>query len=254
MINKIQSDTLYDANYRYWQNEYLMQRAREDGTLTDSIIALQDLIDSLAQTNLGYIQTITDSTRNYILDSMTNATLTDVQVLNNQVQPNLLLETNYKVVNQIYFFALVNGITALSSYSTNVLNNIAAQCPLSGGKAVYLARFLLEMATDNVVEYADDCNNYQPVMRYKNGKVTVANTAHVYITNNKINCRFDNATTKAATFAIYNTLGICIAQYAITKNTDEVLFDLPNVNGIYIYKITGLASGEVHGKFLAVKK
>jgi hypothetical protein len=33
-----------------------------------------------------------------------------------------------------------------------------------------------------------------------------------------------------------------IAQYTINKNTDAVLFDLPNVNGIYIYKITGLAS------------
>jgi hypothetical protein len=45
-----------------------------------------------------------------------------------------------------------------------------------------------------------------------------------------------------------------IAQYTINKNTDAVLFDLPNVNGIYIYKITGLASGSINGKLLSVKK
>jgi hypothetical protein len=57
-----------------------------------------------------------------------------------------------------------------------------------------------------------------------------------------------------ATFSLYNTLGICIAQYTTNKNTDAVLFDLPNVNGIYIYKITGLASGSINGKLLSVKK
>ncbi len=254
LINKLQSDSIYDANYRYWQNEYLMQRAREDGTLTDSIIALQDLIDSLAQTNLGYIAMINDSTRNYVLDSMTNTTLATLQVLNNQVQPDLLLETNYKVVNQIYFYALTNGINALSTYSTNVLTNIAMQCPLSGGKAVYLARFLLDMATDSIVDYADDCNNYLPVMRYKNGNTTLKNTAQVYIAENKINCRFDYATATPAIFSIYNTLGICIAQYAINKNTDAAFFDVPNVNGVCFYKITGLVSGDLSGKFLSVKK
>ncbi len=45
-----------------------------------------------------------------------------------------------------------------------------------------------------------------------------------------------------------------IAQYTINKNTDAVLFDLPNGNGIYIYKITGLAGGAVNGKLITVTR
>ena len=254
LINNIQNDTLYDANYRFWQHQYLMQRVQEDVALTDSLIALQVLIDSLAQTNLGYITAITDTARNYQLDSMTQATLAALQVLNNQVQPDLVLETNYKAVNQIYLYALVNGINGLSTYTKNVLANIAAQCPLSGGKAVYLSRFILEMATNSIVEYSDDCSNYQVVMRYKNAQPASNNTAQVYITDNKINVRFNYQTTANFTFALYNTLGNCVAQYVIIKNTDDVFFDLPNVNGMYIYKITGLASGIINGKLLSVKK
>jgi hypothetical protein len=45
-----------------------------------------------------------------------------------------------------------------------------------------------------------------------------------------------------------------IAQYTINKNTDAVLFDLPNGNVTFIYKITGLAGGAVNGKLITVTR
>jgi hypothetical protein len=81
-----------------------------------------------------------------------------------------------------------------------------------------------------------------------------ANTVRVYLAEHKINLSFDTATLTAATFSLYNALGSCIAQYPITKNTDAAYFDLPTASGIYIYKITGLASGTLNGKLLIGKQ
>ncbi len=45
-----------------------------------------------------------------------------------------------KMVNEIYLSTVAKGITIFNSTQITQLSNIAHQCPLTGGRAVYRAR------------------------------------------------------------------------------------------------------------------
>lgn len=69
---------------------------------------------------------------------------------------NSLPDENMKQINEISFLYLLYGKDTLNAYYSTI-QNIAEQCPFSGGKAVYIARGFAEMLNDTVVFDDDIC-------------------------------------------------------------------------------------------------
>jgi hypothetical protein len=70
-------------------------------------------------------------------------------------------EINERFFNDVLFRYLERGSTHLTSTELQRLQIIAAQCPLSGGKAVFDARALLSIARDSLVWYDHTCTGGQ---------------------------------------------------------------------------------------------
>jgi hypothetical protein len=76
-----------------------------------------------------------------------------------QISPSNLIESNFKTVIQIYLENMYKDSIGDLLNDENIILSIANQCPLSGGDAVFMARFLYEYIQPNV-NYNDDyiCN------------------------------------------------------------------------------------------------
>jgi PKD repeat protein len=65
--------------------------------------------------------------------------------INNEITENDLLYSNITAVIKIYFQTIAMGLDTLTSGQRDSLFNISNQCPLDGGKAVYMARSLYNL-------------------------------------------------------------------------------------------------------------
>ncbi len=76
-----------------------------------------------------------------------------------QISPSNLIESNFKTVIQIYLENIYKDSIGDLLNDENIILSIANQCPLSGGDAVFMARFLYEYIQPNI-NYNDDfiCN------------------------------------------------------------------------------------------------
>ena len=85
------------------------------------------------------------------MDSVRQIRIQYLRQLNNGISTSLTIDYNQKVVNGIMLNLLSNDSVTSSELTT--LSAIAAQCPLSGGDAVYEARAVVVHYTG--VEYND---------------------------------------------------------------------------------------------------
>ena len=77
---------------------------------------------------------------------------------NNAIAAPLVFEANKKTVNGIFLNTIAKDTFGFDAAQKDALLHIAAQCPLTGGTAVYEARSLLALVQD--INYDDDalCN------------------------------------------------------------------------------------------------
>lgn len=63
-----------------------------------------------------------------------------------------IFEQNEKSVNEIYLNTIAKGILSFSLTQISIIEEIANQCPLAGGQAVYLARSMYRLIKDTVYD------------------------------------------------------------------------------------------------------
>ena len=76
---------------------------------------------------------------------------------NHGIMSGLLLEDNEKTVNGIYMSTVAIGELSLDQNQINALDQIAAQCPLTGGSAVFKARSILSLVSENEYDNEELC-------------------------------------------------------------------------------------------------
>ena len=81
-----------------------------------------------------------------------------VAVQNSNIIDSLLLETNKKVVNDIYLNTVAKDSIEFDATQLADLQSIAGQCPLIGGSAVYEARSMLSLVQDSIYDDALSCS------------------------------------------------------------------------------------------------
>lgn len=158
-----------------------------------------------------------------------------------------LLSSKLHSAIMIFAFSLI----AFQIYATD----IATQCPLIGGPAVYLARPIVELFDENII-YNDQavCISQGVIMKVKNqAKVeNVVTTVKVYPNPAKDEINFDFGSEIFTKFIIYDSYGKVINVQLIQNKSDYKYQTTDIANGIYRYVLQG-TSVDITGKIIILK-
>ena len=117
--------------------------------LMDNRIALLDTArNEVVSLNGSRSTLITQRTQNTV----------PLQTQNDTISTSPIFEQNAKEANTVFLQYLQKGMTNLDSVQKTTLENIANQCPFSGGNAVFKARALLAAESGNLEVYDDNVN------------------------------------------------------------------------------------------------
>lgn len=140
------------------------------------------------QTNIYSIQADFDTlanAKNYLqvqLNSTLNTTLSQAIQLNEEIATDTIYEENQQLVNEIYLNMLLSDDWVLDSADQQIVSDIASQCALLGGDAVYRARAL--MALYNQAVFNDDSICSQAMEQYQSSGNSKLNEFQIYIQPN----------------------------------------------------------------------
>jgi len=133
------NDTIrhYVAVLKTLDSLYTLATTNEDSTvLENQMIATSTILE---ESNASIVYEINQ------LRSHKSPLIALAQLINNGVSENGLLYSNLVSVNGIYLRTIAIGVDTLTNGQKDTLLYISNQCPLDGGKAVYMARSLYNL-------------------------------------------------------------------------------------------------------------
>jgi hypothetical protein len=182
------------------------------------------------------------------LDALLSEKIDSLRLLSNRVAATYVQEINEKVVTNLYWQYLGRGNTNLRSSDKSLLQGIAVQCPFTGGKAVYQARYM--MATLGLGNYFDDrtscaADGYTLRVKGKDNKINT-NTADIRIYPNPASTEIsiiNNTESDNISITLIDVTGReVLSQNSINKAS--ILSVSMLCNGIYFCRITN-AEGNI---------
>jgi hypothetical protein len=239
------------------------------GTLTSSqitstqasITGLQLSISNL----ITYNKTALDLAKNTRILNADNT-----KAVNDGLGTSELIEQNEKDIHTIYLATIAKGIFTFTSSQATTILSVAEQCPMSGGRAVPIARGFYEMI-DESKTYDDvaTCLQGGIVLRHTNeGSVTSETSDSIkkqsvalfkpYFVPNpaKQNAtlfyQLDNS--KDGILYISNYLGEILLKQVLKANDNSVSISTGSLaNGIYHFKVISNGDEIGNGKFAVIK-
>jgi hypothetical protein len=171
---------------------------------------------------------------------------TQAQNLVNSISPINIIETNWKNVDNILLKQVTLPAYTLTSGDITTLNNVAQQCPITGGTIVYKARAILNSFYSNIIEYHYDC---QPITISGNRVasnadnvegITLENqTVSLYPNPNNGTMMLDYSIKGDANLEICDLSGRLVGTYFLpATGTHAEVKNNELYNGIYIYRVT----------------
>jgi hypothetical protein len=132
--------------------------------LLDSIAATDSTIDNLTarENEIDELNSLKQDVSNVLASANVNKTakISEATIWNNVVLPTEIPEYYLKQVNDInIIYKQTESKDSITQYYSTLLE-IAAQCPQSGGVAVYIARSLVVLFNDSII-YEDENNCLQ---------------------------------------------------------------------------------------------
>lgn len=185
------------AAYEYLQNNPSLIKGK-----------YKKLYDSLSSTAIGACQKFNKAIQQ-------NDTVL-ARSINNSFTAATLIEQNHQTINKYLLDGLTNGKYALALKEKNMVQAIASQCPLTGGRAVFQARILYNILIGRDTIFMDNC------------EATFANV-QLKEDNRNYNAGF---TAEASAVKLYPNPsgGNFILQYHIAGNANAV-FELYDITG-----------------------
>jgi hypothetical protein len=213
--------------------------------IIDSLLGLtsnkQPKIDSLNSLRSGLLLNIQsnvnyDKTAFHKLDSTIAVKADLLNGQNDQINNNSTFEQNERTINDIYLHtAGLNKPTEVGQFAGAILN-VASQCPLSGGPAVYRARSLYFLV-DPFMSYDDANNCLQQGYLYRKG-ISARAKSYLYPNpaSNEINIIY--SISDDAVINILNTMSQVVYSMNINKDIYQTAIDVSQYsNGLYSYQI-----------------
>lgn len=208
------------------------------------ILTLQNLSSQLISATKGY-QAIATNAANLVIDD------------NGILPANEIFENNEKVFNDIYLNTVAKGKLSFTPTQQSDLLNIASQCSLLGGKAVFYARAMYSLISDSTFNDRDIC--------LQNGVEKHAQTTNS--TTNEHNFRFypnpahdqitllwENSEDADCSLTLMNVLGKVLGtnHFSLLQNSYQV--DLTNfASGVYLIQIINHSKKTNLGKIVITR-
>ena len=163
--------------------------------------------------------------------------VSDVLQTENGLLPSLkLYEYNEKIVNAIYLATLSKGTDTFTVSQKYTLEDIANQCPLSGGEGVYYARSLVRLYDDST-DYDDKALCFAQGINYRQVKDNEIETIAKFYPNpaqNTLSIEWKKEDYVACKVEIRNILGVVVYNCPISFKNNISTLDLSNIpSGIY---------------------
>lgn len=217
----------------------------DSGMLEEQAIA--DFYETANGDNFGKLYDVLEIMGN--MDNLTSSTLQDALEINNTIDPQNDIETNWKAVNEILITNAINDSIVPTETQLGDLRLIAQQCPLSDGPAVYIARAILATYDTSYVEYEDVCE--QPDTSTGSGSRLMGqqslqqNEIKLYPNPNSgdMLLAYELAEGESGELVIFDLAGKQVAQVALAQGQKVMPFKAELPNGIYLYRVT--VNGEV---------
>ena len=193
-------------------------------------------------------------------DKILQGNFNAASAINSSITPANILEQNQQTINELILKSAIQPDYIYTSGDSSMLMNIATQCPLAGGNAVYQARNLLMSIASNVIEFEDNCIDGNSRMEIVDNAATNKDNTFVYKlypNPNDGNMIFEYSLKdeSTGTFVLYDITGRIINKYNLTEGSNNQLKISESTfnSGIYFYSIVVDGKIQSKNKFVIIK-
>ena len=157
--------------------------------------------------------------------------------LNHSLVDNEIYEANEKAINQILLNTTAQGIYELDEEQMNTIDEIAAQCPLSGGLAVQQARGLQALYIPLFYDDQSICQSVDERQHSKESEVNQQSLIKAYPNpaNQVFHIEIENDTQEDFFIEFWTTEGKAHRQFITKSSLNISLKEWPA--GIYLYQV-----------------
>lgn len=178
-----------------------------------------------------------------------------VKAANGGVVTSELIEANEKAVNDNYLATVGKDVDAFTSVQTAELFDIANQCPMLGGNAVFKARSLYWLIDDSY-DFDDQllCLPHGIIVKSlvehdPNELRVVPNPA-----NDEATLVLDRALDEPGVFVVFNAMGAEVMRYTVPIERQRITFSTASLApALYHYQVRGPSRVIGHGKLTIVR-
>lgn len=241
------ADSSYNMSHeasKWLGKRFVHRKLKSEPQLLNGNPVLTNFMDSVNLSNMGTIYTI-EST---LADSTGNVNLSTASMLNTSITPTNIIEENYRTVQEIYMFVIANNIDSLSETQKLTLQDVAWQCPFTGGNAVYGARVILSLIDTTL--YVNNCEYdnktgakmmHQVTDISQEGFTGLSEKAEEFVVypNPVVDELFiDYNISSDCRFEIYDILGKKLQTNILKSSENKFIVSMKSYNqGIYFYKL-----------------
>jgi hypothetical protein len=248
ILNSMPSFASIDELTKWLMEKGLYQNIKENPSLLDSSVALQNFKDSTEINNKGKFGEVSlalyyiynDSSQT-LTTSLIQSRISDAEAKNDVINPQTVFESNQKVANSIILATVTKGVTEFTSGQQMDLEDIANQCPFTGGPAVYDARALLLIANPELIWVDEDiCSTSS--LRISHNKPKLDNYFKIFPNpaSTSITVKYDFAIFDKARLEIYDADGKALLTSKLDIKSMMAELDISNFNnGVYFVKVIG---------------
>lgn len=264
-VKQMSTDAIVDSSYLtiLSQLDSALAVKKDSITTMDSLIlnsglggyelVKEELISSYS--DLRSIYQGVDNTHN----SIREIEFADAKASNATITSSEVPERNQKIVNEAIFSLEAYGLDSITGYTTSILE-IALQCPYSGGKAVYQARWFVKEFINDTLQYDDaEMCLTQGFYRESGSFASIKNTPDLsfgIIPNpNKgiFEIQFYGDVDEVTTIEILNSYNQHIRQLQIEPKKNNYFVDLGKLtNGLYLVQVSTKSGKSVTKKLVLI--
>ncbi|MCX6162633.1 MAG: T9SS type A sorting domain-containing protein [Ignavibacteriae bacterium] len=175
------------------------------------------------------------------LEYLRSLLVEDLVSENNGLSSTTLIEANEKAVRDLYLKTVAVGNNNFTQIQLEIIRNIALQCPLSGGKAVYFARSLYCSIRDTIINENGLC---MPQSIIKSKQITPENETEIHFSFypnpalNSVQLFWNHSVEQFAEVQVFDLLGRKVHTQVIDLSGTIGMINITSlINGIYFLKI-----------------
>lgn len=177
-------------------------------------------------------------------------------LLHQGLATQLCYEENAKKVNDIFLSTVAKGIDIFTTQQASELYDIANQCPLAGGEAVYQARAMYSLIDEDAY-YLDKELCILPGNNWRKSETKNIEKVFELYPNpaqNTVTLYYPTIKQDVNTLYIYDALGKIVNASVLEANVNEHIINIRHLTGgVYYYKMLHNETDTFSGKLVIVK-